>query len=155
MNEQSFRMFELATQGFGCSQILAQMALEERGKRNPDLVRAMTGLLGGMSCGKICGALTGACCVLGLYAGKGSPEEHSDPRLALMLSQLVEWFETEYTSRYGSIECADIVGGDPKLRLARCPQIVAETFEKLKEILAANQYDLRQEHKPTSEGHSA
>jgi len=154
MNDQSFRMFELATQGFGCSQILAQMALEEQGKANPDFVRAMTGLLSGMSCGKVCGALTGACCVLGLYAGKGSAEEHADPRLKLMLSQLVEWFEAEYTSRYGSTECAGIVGDDPKLRQTRCPQIVAETFEKLKKILADNRYDLGQGRGPADEGRS-
>jgi C_GCAxxG_C_C family probable redox protein len=154
MNDQAFRMFELATQGFGCSQILAQMALEEQGTTNPDLVRAMTGLLSGMSCGKVCGALTGACCVLGLYAGKGSRAEQADPRLSLMLSQLVDWFEAEYTYRYGSTECAGIVGDDPKLRLTRCPQIVAETFQKLKEILEDNQYDLSQERTTAGEGRS-
>ncbi|MGA3092063.1 MAG: DVU_1555 family C-GCAxxG-C-C protein [Terriglobales bacterium] len=151
MDDKSFRMFELATQGFGCSQILAQMALEEQGRSDPDLVRALTGLLGGMGCGKVCGALTGACCVLGLYAGKGTQSEHSDPRLESMLSQLVEWFEAEYAARYGSVDCDAIVGDDPKLRLARCPQIVAETFEKLKQILADNGYTLAQ--RPASEGH--
>jgi C_GCAxxG_C_C family probable redox protein len=152
MNDKSFRMFELATQGFGCSQILAQMALEEQGRSDPELVRAMTGLLNGMSCGKTCGALTGACCVLGLYAGKGSQKEHSDPRLELMLTQLVEWFEAEYTSRYGSIDCSAIVGNDPKVRLARCPQIVSETFAKLEEILQENGYKLDQPRNPGSEG---
>lgn len=144
-NEESFRMLELASQGFGCSQILMEMALEQQKKSNPDLLRAMTGLLGGMSCGKVCGALTGACCVLGLYAGKGSQQERADPALSPMLTQLVEWFASEYTPRYGSIECTGIVGGDPKLRQARCPQIVAETFSKLKEILAANHYPLDQQ----------
>jgi C_GCAxxG_C_C family probable redox protein len=150
MNEESFRMFELASQGFGCSQILVEMALEQQKKNNPDLLRAMTGLLGGMSCGKVCGALTGACCVLGLYAGKGSQQEHADPVLAKMLTELVEWFESEYTSRYGSIECAGIIAGDPKLRQDRCPQIVAETFSKLKEILAANHYALDQQRDSAS-----
>ncbi len=145
MNEESFRMFELASQGFGCSQILVEMALEQQKKSNPDLLRAMSGLLGGMSCGKVCGALTGACCVLGLYGGKGGQQEHADPALVKMLTQLVEWFESEYKSKYGSIECAGIIGGDPKLRQARCPQIVAETFSKLNEILAANHYLLDQQ----------
>jgi len=151
MDDKSFRMFELATQGFGCSQILAQMALEELGRSNPDLVRAMSGLLTGMSCGKVCGALTGACCVLGLYAGKGTQEEHADPRLDLMLNQLVEWFEAEYTPLYGGIDCDAIVGDDPKLRLARCPQIVAATFEKVQQVLAENGYILSQQRSSASE----
>ena len=144
MNGQSFRMFELATHGFGCSQILIQIALEEQKRGNPDLVRAMTGLLSGMGCGRVCGALTGACCVLGLYAGKGSTEEREDPEFNLMLHELVDWFEALYIARYGSIECAAIVGDDPKLRLARCPEIVAETFCKVQEILSNHQYDLSQ-----------
>jgi C_GCAxxG_C_C family probable redox protein len=152
MNDKSFRMFELATQGFGCSQILAQMVLEEQGRSNPELVRAMTGLLSGMSCGKTCGALTGGCCVLGFYAGKGSQKEHSDPPLELMLTQFVEWFEAEYASRYGSTDCSAIVGDDPRVRLARCPQIVSESFAKLEEILRENGYKLDQPRNPGSEG---
>jgi len=151
-NDEAFRMFELGTQGFGCSQILAQMALEEQGKNNPDVVRAMAGLLGGMSCGKVCGALTGASCVLGLYAGKGTAEEQSDPRLGPMLHQLVDWFEAEYKSRYGSIDCAGIIRSDPKLRAERCPQIIADTFKKLKEILQDNGYTLDQQ-RTASEAH--
>ncbi|HKS77094.1 MAG TPA: C-GCAxxG-C-C family protein [Terriglobales bacterium] len=142
MNDHSFRMFELAHQGFGCSQILAMVALEEQGKSNSDLIRAMSGLLNGMACGKTCGALTGACCVLGLYAGKGKEQERFDDRLHGMLRDLVDWFESEYTGRYGSIECNQIVANDSRLRLERCPQIVAATFAKIKEILEENGYRL-------------
>ncbi|HVN20737.1 MAG TPA: C-GCAxxG-C-C family protein [Dongiaceae bacterium] len=144
MSDSSFRMFELHVQGFGCSQVLMQMALEEQGKSNTDLVRAMTGLLHGTNCGKLCGALTGGCCVLGLYAGKGAKDEQDDPNLDLMLHQFVGWFEAEYLSRYGSIECAGIIGEDPQSQLTRCPQIVAETFEKLRQILTKSQYNLSQ-----------
>lgn len=142
--EESFRMLELAFQGFNCSQILVLMGLEAQGKDNPDLVRAMTGLVGGLGCGRVCGALTGGCCLLGLYAGKGAPGEHEDGRLGLMLDNLVEWFEQQQTSRYGGANCVDIVQDDARLRLSRCPEIVLETFDKVKEILAANNYDLSQ-----------
>ena len=154
MSDSSFRMFELHTQGFGCSQILMQMALEEQSKSNSDLVRAMTGLLRGMNCGKVCGALTGGCCVLGLFAGRGPKDEQEDPNLDLMLHQLVEWFEAEYKSRYGSIDCAGIIGDDPQLQLTRCPQIVAETFEKVKEILTSSHYKLSQARSSNVEGRS-
>jgi C_GCAxxG_C_C family probable redox protein len=142
MNDDAFRALELAMQGFQCSQILVQLSLEAQGKENPGLVSAMSGLLGGIGCGKTCGALTGGCCVLGLYAGKDSAEHNVDDRLQLMLSQFVEWFDTEYTARYGGINCAQIVQDDMRNRMARCPAIVIESFEKLKEILAENNYDL-------------
>lgn len=141
MNDDAFRIMDLAMQGFQCSQILVQLSLEAQGKENPELVSAMTGLAGGMGCGKTCGALTGACCVLGLYAGKRSPEHNADDRLQSMQTRFVEWFEAEYTARYGSIECARIVQDDMRNRLSRCPSIVLESLGRLKEILAEHNYE--------------
>jgi C_GCAxxG_C_C family probable redox protein len=141
MNDDAFRILDLAMQGFQCSQILVQVSLEAQGKENPGLVSAMSGLTGGMGCGKICGALTGACCVLGLYAGKSSLEHNTDDRLPAMQVRFVEWFETEYTARFGSIECAGIVQDDMRNRMAHCPTIVMESLEKLKEILTEHNYE--------------
>lgn len=141
MENESFRMMELGMQGFNCSQILLLMALEAQQRENPDLVRAMSGLLAGLGCGKICGAVTGGCCLLGLYAGKDAANNNADPRLSVMLTQFVEWFETEYTPRYGGIDCSVIAGDDARKRLERCPHIVMESLSKLREILAENDYD--------------
>lgn len=140
MSDDTFRIMELEMRGYGCSQILAVMALEAQGRENPELVRAMSGLLLGMGCGKICGALTGGCCVLGMYAGKSSEDTNADPRLQSMLERFVEWFEVEFKGRFGSINCSDIVQDDPHQRMTRCPLIVSETLEKLREILAANDF---------------
>jgi C_GCAxxG_C_C family probable redox protein len=148
MGDDSFRIMELGMRGFNCSQILVLIALEAQGRENPDLVRAMSGLLSGMGCGKLCGALTGGCCVLGMYAGKDSVEKNADPRLQTMLSNFVEWFEVEYTARYGGINCADILQDDARHRMTRCPLIVIESLEKLKEILAENDYDFSQQPQP-------
>jgi C_GCAxxG_C_C family probable redox protein len=142
MADEAFRVFELSLQGFNCSQILALMALEALGAENPMLVRAMSGLLGGMGCGKTCGALSGACCVLGMYAGRGDLDEQEDGRLPIMLAELVDWFETDYGTRYHGINCDDITGGDPGQRLSKCPQMVAETFKKVTEILTMHDYAL-------------
>ena len=90
MNEATLRMITLAGQGFFCSQILLSMGLEAQGKSNPDLIRAMAGLAGGLGfTGDTCGALTGGACLLSLYAGKGLPEEQEDEKLNLMISELV------------------------------------------------------------------
>jgi len=145
MNESAFRVMELAMQGFQCSQILVQISLEARGEENPELVSAMSGLVGGMGCGKTCGVLTGGCSVLGLYAGKRSAERDADDRLQLMLTRFVDWFDAEQTARYGGCSCAEIVQDDMRNRMARCPTIVTESLEKLKEILRENGYDFDQD----------
>jgi len=137
------RMVELGHQGFYCSQILIILSLEAQGKSNPDLVRAMSGLHGGMgSCGKVCGTLTGGACLLALYVGKGKPEEQEDSRLIPMIDELVEWFEQECRIRFNSgINCSDILQNNAHNRTTRCPQIVMATFEKAMEILAAHDID--------------
>ncbi|HMK42877.1 MAG TPA: C-GCAxxG-C-C family protein [Dissulfurispiraceae bacterium] len=145
MTDAFMRMMQLSQQGFHCSQIMMIMALEAQGKTNPDLVRSMSGLLGGIGfCGKTCGTLTAGACLIGLYAGKGAPEEEPDAKLYLMMSELVEWFEKGFGAQYGGINCADILQDDPRNRMSRCPQMVIATYEKVVEILAANDHDFTQ-----------
>jgi hypothetical protein len=58
-----------------------------------------------------------------------------------MLSRFVEWFETEYTPRYGGIDCAGIVQDDMRNKMTRCPGIIMDSLQKLKEILAESNYE--------------
>lgn len=141
--DENFRIMELAASGFQCSQILLALGLEAQGKHNPDLVRAMSGLAGGIGfTGNVCGALTGAACLLGLYAGRGIMEEEEDARLLPMIEELVDWFTNELTCGWGGVHCRDIVGDDPNSRIERCPQIVTSSFAKVKSLLAAQGFDL-------------
>jgi C_GCAxxG_C_C family probable redox protein len=143
MMDELLRMLELAGQGFHCSQILLFLGLEAQGKRNPDLIRAMSGLAGGVGfSGDICGALTGGACLLGLYAGRGTPEEEDHPRLNLMINELVEWFSREYAERCGGIRCEDIIGDDSGKQSAICSGIVTLTYGQVKTILLDNGFDL-------------
>ncbi len=146
MNDDSFRVMDLAMKGYQCSQILMAMALKAQGRENEELLRAMAGLLGGMGCGKTCGALTGGCSVLGLYAGWGTPDSTGDARLPAMLAEFVEWFESEISQRYGGTDCAAIVQDDIRNKLTRCPRIVIESLTRLKEILADHNYDFNRSH---------
>jgi C_GCAxxG_C_C family probable redox protein len=143
MDDVMMRMIELAHQGFYCSQILIILALEAQGKNNPDLVRALSGLHGGMGdCGKVCGTLTGGACLLALYAGKGTPEEKENIRLNPMINELVEWFEQECRSRFDTgTACSEILQDDARNSTTRCPQIVMATFEKVRSILAEHNID--------------
>jgi hypothetical protein len=137
------RMRELKQQGFFCSQMLLILGMELQGKTDPDLVRAMHALAGGIGfTGEICGALAGGACLLGLYAGKGMPEEEEKPELNFMLEDLVRWFKNGYGQTYGGIRCEEIVGGNPQNMSTRCPAMVAGTFQKVKELLVENGFDL-------------
>ena len=143
MTSDTDRMIELAMQGFYCSQVLLFMGLDAQGKSNPDLIRAMSGLAGGLGfTGDTCGALTGGACLLGLYAGRGTPEEQEDEKLNLMISELVDWFSEEYGKLYGGIRCEIILGDDPGNRTSRCPNIVLGSYEKVKTLLSEYGFDL-------------
>ncbi len=137
------RMRELKQQGFFCSQILMTLGLELQGKENPELIRAMNGLAGGLGfTGETCGALTGGACLLGVYAGKGTPSEEENVRLNFMIEDLVKWFKQDYGQDYGGIRCETILSGAPNAQTTRCPTMVAGTFQKVKELLVENGFDL-------------
>lgn len=135
MGADPLYLFKLAAQGYCCSQILLILGLEAQGKENPDLVRAMQGLCGGLGrTGKTCGALTGGVCLLGLYAGRGSTAEKPGGQLNSMVNDLVTWFEEEY----GSTDCAGIL--DDSLDTVtdypvKCGKIVIGVYNKVQEIM--------------------
>lgn len=137
MAVDAFRMFQLATQGFCCSQIILILGMDEQGKENPDLIKAMHGLCGGIGrSGKTCGALTGGACLIGLSVGKGTPLEFGHTKINVMINDLLVWFE----EAHGSTDCDGIL--DHSLDQGneypvQCGNIVALTYSKVQEILAA------------------
>jgi C_GCAxxG_C_C family probable redox protein len=141
VTDEMARITQLKAQGFHCSQILIILGLERQGKHNADLVRAMTGLANGIgNCGKICGVLTGAVCLLGLYAGRGELEDRENHLLDIMVQQLVAWFEEKFAANYGGIDCQSILNDDPWNRMLRCPGMVTETYWKVIELLEENRF---------------
>jgi len=137
------RMRELHQQGYYCSQILIIMGLELQGKTNHDLVASMHGLSGGLGfSGELCGALSGGASLLGLYAGKKFPEEEENPVLRFIIEDLVNWFKIEYGKTYGGIRCEEILEGNSINQLTRCPLMVSGVFNKVKQLLVENGFDL-------------
>jgi C_GCAxxG_C_C family probable redox protein len=137
------QLIEFRKQGFYCSQIILLKGLEQTGKSNPDLVRAMQGLAGGLGfSGELCGALTGGASLIGLYAGKGTPEQEEDPRLLFMTEDLVKWFKAEYGEQFGGIRCEEILAGNNQNQTTRCPLMVSGVIQKVNELLVENGFDL-------------
>ncbi|MHB8086612.1 MAG: DVU_1555 family C-GCAxxG-C-C protein [Anaerolineaceae bacterium] len=137
------KIAQLKAQGFFCSQILMLMGMELQGISNPDLIRSMQSLAGGVGfSGNLCGALTGGACLLGLYAGKGKPEEPEDERLNLMLLELVDWFQETIGQPYGGANCDQILEGKQSNIPLRCPGIIKSVWQKSKDILVEYGFDL-------------
>ncbi len=130
------RMLELSGQGYFCAQILMILALESEGKEDPDLIRAVGGLNGGLGfSGRTCGALTGGCCLLGYFLGKGEPEELEDPDAQALTASLADWFEDTFSEQFGGCSCREILEGDPGNKMRRCPEIVEAVYLKCGELL--------------------
>ena len=130
------RLLELGLQGFECSQIMMMIALELEEKENPDLIRAVSGLTGGMGHGGgTCGALTGGCGVLGLFTVKGDPEEMEDNRCHEIIRAYTTWFREQYTPQYGGTDCAQVIGGDFSKCLTVCASILEACCGKLLDLL--------------------
>jgi C_GCAxxG_C_C family probable redox protein len=137
MDDIAFHLLELNNKGYCCSQILMILALREQGKANPDLVRSLGGLgLGIGTSEHMCGALSGAACLLSFYAGKGRDDEKEDERLPLMIGELVEWFHEKIGGDYGGVRCKEILedtGQGPDM--TRCGMIVVQTYQWTKTLL--------------------
>lgn len=141
MNSESLRMLELYAQGLNCSQVILSAGLSHMNKDNPDLVKAVGGLAGGLGfTGKNCGALTGGACLLSLFAGSDTADLGLDKVDSLILIRdLVDWFEEEVGSQYGGINCTDIVGDFVANQAAppACANIVRETYAKIEDLLGS------------------
>lgn len=131
-------MLILYEQGYDCAQILMRLVLDAEGKSDPDLIRALAGLNGGIggSAGS-CGCLTGGACLLAYYAGKGADDETAHMSYRDMMLQFVAWFK-EYTAEYGGTDCYHILGGDNRNKIQRCPLIMEATLEECMTLLEEN-----------------
>ena len=70
------RMIQLSDKKYNCSQIMMSLTLDQGGKENIGLIRAMSGL--GLGCGffnETCGVMTSAASMLAWHGGKGTDNE--------------------------------------------------------------------------------
>lgn len=143
MDETMIRVMRLSAQGLYCSQIIMALALETGGASNPELVRSMAGLAFGCGTGQgSCGVLTGASCVLALYAGKGGPDEEESPALMPMLEELNDWFTVCAGGLDGAVTCEAIVGPEANHSpQQKCGTLVAEALQKIMDLLTAHGFD--------------
>ncbi len=137
------RMIELAEKNYNCSQIMMILALDQEGKQNADVVRAMSGL--GDGCGffnETCGIMTAAAAILSWHAGKGADSETESEKLLPMLEELGDWFRQEIAEKHQGSRCKDIVGDLVGTEEGKqiCGGVIFQTHNKVNEIFAANNF---------------
>ncbi len=147
IDETQMMVMELAGQGYSCAQIVIIGGLRLMGRENPDLVRAMSALANGASCGGLCGALTGGLCLIGLHTGQGLDDERPVPGARTLAGALVKWFTTVELKGEIQPNCADIFeaagqnfSGDMNPAIG-CGDLVAHTWTRAIEILRDNHID--------------
>ena len=123
MDDLDRRVSAMMLSGMCCTQVLAELALEEAGRSDPLLVAAVAPLCGGMGVGSACGALSGGLVALSLLAGEQPVAEPT-------VRRYVGWFRDEF----GSTECRELVDDDVFARGVRCPPIVAAAYAKAREL---------------------
>ena len=145
MDKFEEKLEELFARGYECSQIMVALGLYCQGKTNWDLVRSLESLSGGLGySGKLCGALTGAACMLGMYAGRGPAEEKSSFDLNTMVRELVEWYEETIGKEYGGTNCDHITEHclDKDELCLPCMSIVTKTYQKVRNILCSRGFNM-------------
>ena len=130
--EELDRLHELRRQGLCCSQSIMQLGLECLGEEDPRMIRAMGGLGGGVRSGLLCGAVSGAACLLSYVDPDAAKTE--------MIPQLVEWFRETFGKN--GVNCLDILEGDRENRFRVCPSLIERVFLETREILEEYGYDL-------------
>lgn len=123
MDEIASRVEALRTgKRYNCAQVVAAMLLEDAGQDSTLLANALRGFGGGLTCGKICGCVTGGAAGLNALVQQDGVEGKRE--CGLLNKRLALWFE----ETYGSTEC-DVIkhpanGGAPP----PCPVLMAETY---------------------------
>ncbi|MDR2945445.1 MAG: C-GCAxxG-C-C family protein [Candidatus Adiutrix sp.] len=148
LDDAQMMVMELAGQGYSCAQIVMLGGLRLLGRENPDLVRAMSALSNGASCGDVCGALTGGLCLISLHTGQGLEDERPVPGARTLNRALVKWFRQEELRGRVAPTCAAIFESaglafeDGAMNPAvGCADLVAHTWVKALEILRDNGLD--------------
>jgi hypothetical protein len=131
-------MLRFASKSYACSQIMALFTLGQCKHSNPGFIRGMSGLAYGCGGGTAtCGVMTGACCVVGYFAGKGTDEEEGNEDLMLMVEELGDWFHDAFAAEHAGITCQAIVGdAGPQASRNICANILSETYSRTIKVLS-------------------
>lgn len=141
MNQKVEKALKLFDDGFNCSQSVIGAFCSKFGLDEELAMKLTCGFGGGMRCGEVCGAVTGAIMVIGLRYGQYKAEDkESKTRCYDLTSKFME----EYAKRNNSVICRELLGFDLRDTEARaklsgkigevCPNAIRTAVELLEEM---------------------
>ena len=125
-------LYEKHAQGFNCAQCVVSAFAERTGVEEQVLLAAAGGFGGGVRCGEICGAASGAVMALGLMNPHTSPDA---PEEKARISALTAEFIRRFRDAHGALTCRDLKGkcGVP------CDELICSAAGLLDRMLEENQ----------------
>lgn len=128
--------------GFNCAQAVLSAYCEELGLDRESALKLSCAFGGGIGrLGHVCGAVSGACLLIGLKYGQALPNDSAAKEKTYALAQE---FSKRFEERNGSVLCRDLLGvdllsGDKSLAAERvrsvCPKMVRDAAEIIEELL--------------------
>lgn len=132
-------------QGYSCSQAVVAAFAPALGVNADVALKTAAGFGGGMGrLGQTCGAVTGACMVIGMRFGSADPL-NSDAKECTYVT--MKEFSRQFKARNKSLVCRDLLGCDistpeglksareQQLFACRCPKFVADATEILEQLI--------------------
>jgi len=135
MNTREDKARELFASGFNCAQAVLGAFCESEGLDMDTAMRLSTGFGGGVRCGEICGAVTGAVMVIGLKHGAyGDKTLEQNVGCRAMSYEFVKAYKEENNS----ILCRELLGVDIRAPEDHNSEQAKESHKKLCPELVAS-----------------
>jgi len=116
MSEKVQKALELFKSGFNCSQAVLGTFCGQFGVDHQLLMKLACGFGGGLRCGEVCGAVSGAVMVVGLKYGQYAASDKDSKKKCY---EVTSKFMEEYLKRKGTVLCREILGYDVRNTEAR------------------------------------
>ena len=113
MSPREEEAIELFANGYNCAQAVIGVFCEENGLDRNTAFKLANGFGGGVRCGEICGAVSGAILVIGLKCGFYIEKDFAKK---FYCNDKTYEFMEKFREEHGSIICRDLLGVD-----IRCP----------------------------------
>ena len=101
---------DLHDNGFNCAQAVFAALADVREDGRAAALRTAACFGGGMRCGEVCGAVTGALMAIGLAHGHDRPD---DAERKADVAARTRAFVAEFRERNGTLLCRELLGEDP------------------------------------------